>query len=176
VAQELHKIGLRYKTDKATHHKYCDFYQKNLPDRDFSGRLLEIGIMDGNSLRMWKEYYPKAEIVGIDIHKKPPIKGVTVLQMDGTDPKQLKTLGEFQIIVDDGSHNTLDQQKSFEQLYYKQLSKGGFYILEDLHTSLMPNYVNSELTTLEYLDKLDLDIKHFRRSKEADSMSCVIFK
>ena len=35
----------------------------------------------------------------------------------------------------------------------KQSQKNGYYIMEDLHTSLMPNYVNSKYTTLEILEK-----------------------
>ena len=54
----LHELGLKYKTDKATFHKYLDFYEKKLPGRDFAGRLLEVGVMDGASMRMWREYVP----------------------------------------------------------------------------------------------------------------------
>lgn len=173
----LQQIGLKHNTDKATFHKYLDFYQKRLPQRTFQGRLLEIGVMDGASLRMWHEYYPKAEIVGIDINDNShlDIEGVTILQLNATDTEALQELGNFDIIVDDGSHMTAEQQKSFEQLFYKQLNKGGFYILEDLHTSLIPSYVNSKLTTIEYLKQLEHKIYHFQRDKKVnDSMTCVI--
>lgn len=173
----LHDIGLKYNTDKATFHKYLDFYEKKLPKRDFSGRLLEIGIMDGASIRMWREYYPNAEIVGIDtgLQSDLRIEGATLLELDGTKPTELKKLGKFDIIIDDGSHMTADQQKSFNWLYYKQLNKGGVYILEDLHTSLIPAYVNSKKTTLEFLDRLNIKVIHYRRDPdEVDSMTCVI--
>lgn len=173
----LHTIGLKHNTDKAFFHKYLDFYQKQLPKRSFSGRLLEIGVMDGASLRMWREYYPKAEIVGVDIDDKShlEINGVTILKLDATDPKALDSLGMFDIIVDDGSHMTADQQASFEHLYLNQLSPKGYYIIEDLHTSLMPSYVNSPVTTLEYLDHAMLEYEFYRRDKAVkDSMTCVI--
>ena len=174
---KLQQIGLKHNTDKAFFHKYCDFYQKHLPKSTFKGRLLEIGIMDGASLLMWREYYPNAEIVGIDINDKShlSIDGVQILQMDATDTEALATLGSFDIIVDDGSHMTADQQKSFEHLYLNQLNQKGFYIIEDLHTSLMPNYVNSKMTTLEYLDHAMLKYDFFHRDKSInDSMTCVI--
>lgn len=149
----LNEIGLKYDTDKSSRaHGYLDFYEANLPNRDFDGRLLEIGIMDGNSLRMWKEYYPKAEIVGIDILVRPKeIEGVYLFEMNSSDITSLLTLGYFDIICDDGSHMTLDQQISFYWLFSHQLNEGGIYILEDLHTSFMKNYINTPVTTYDLL-------------------------
>jgi hypothetical protein len=126
---------------------------------------------------MWREYYPRAEIVGIDtgLQWDLRVNDVTMLERDGTNVKHLRDLGNFDIIVDDGSHYTADQQASFNWLFYKQLNKGGYYIVEDLHTSLMPAYVNSKLTTLEFLKTKKLKIEHYRRDpKVDDSMTCVI--
>lgn len=177
---QLNNIGLKYGTDKATYHKYLDFYQKHLPKRTFKGRLLEIGVMDGASLRMWREYYPKAEIIGVDnaMQVDLRIEDVGLVEIDATNPIELKELGMFDIIIDDGSHKTADQQATFDHLFNNQLNKGGFYILEDLHTSLMPHYVNSDLTTIQYLKKRkDLKIKYFQRDKKVnDSMTCIIEK
>ena len=173
----LQEIGERTGTDKATYHKYCDFYQKNLPKRSFSGRLLEIGVFEGASLAMWREYYPKAEIIGIDNIDKShlSIEGVTILKMDATDAKALDQLGMFDIIIDDASHYTADQQATFEQLYVNQLHNNGFYVMEDLHTSLMPTYINSERTTLEYLEYALLEFNLFTLDpKVADSMTAII--
>jgi 23S rRNA U2552 (ribose-2'-O)-methylase RlmE/FtsJ len=110
----LHELGLLYGADKATHHGFCDFYEKHLPTR--INRLLEVGVMDGASLRMWRDYYPQAEIVGVDIRACNPVEGCTVLQGDATDPVFLATLGRFDVIVDDGSHMTADQQATFDSL------------------------------------------------------------
>lgn len=173
----LNDIGVKHGTDKATYHKYCDFYQKLLPKRTFKGRLLEIGVMDGASIRMWAEYYPKAEIVGIDTIDKShlSIEGATLLQIDATDPDALSELGMFDIIIDDGSHYTADQQKSFEHLYLNQLNPKGLYILEDLHTSLMPMYVNSKLNTIDYLKNAMIEHEFYHnKDNPKDSMTCVI--
>lgn len=174
----LNDIGLKHGTDKAEYHKYLDFYQKHLPKRTFKGRLLEIGIFDGSSLRMWREYYPKAEIVGVDnsLRWGLEIEGVELIELDATDPSALAELGNFDIIIDDGSHYTADQQASFEQLFYTQLNKGGLYILEDIHTSLRPEYVNSKLNTIDYLKKLKKLKQHqyHNKANPNDSMTCVI--
>lgn len=160
----LNNIGLKYNADKSSRfHHYLDFYQKHLPGQDFSGRLLEIGVMDGLSMKMWREYYPNAEIVGIDIKDMSYMhnddwqvpESVRLIQCNGTDPEQVKPLGMFDIIIDDGSHYMADQQKSFQLLYYSQLNKGGTYILEDLWTSYIGFYQNAKIPTIEYLKRLE---------------------
>lgn len=161
---QLNDIGVKYGADKSSiFHNYLDFYQEQLPDRDFAGRLLEIGVMDGLSMKMWREYYPKAEIVGIDIKDMDHMHNndwqvpdsVKLIKCDGTDPEQVKKLGNFDIILDDGSHYWLEQQKSFEILYYNQLNAGGTYIIEDLWTSHIDYYANAKINTLDYLKKLE---------------------
>jgi len=161
---QLNDIGVKYGADKSSiFHNYLDFYQEQLPDRDFAGRLLEIGVMDGLSMKMWREYYPKAEIVGIDIKDMDHMHNndwqvpmsVKLIRCDGTDPEQVKKLGNFDIILDDGSHYWLEQQKSFEILYYNQLNAGGTYIIEDLWTSHIDYYGNAKMNTRYYLTKLE---------------------
>lgn len=160
----LNNIGLKLNADKSSRfHNYLDFYEQNLPDRNFKGRLLEIGVMDGLSMRMWREYYPNAEIVGLDIKDmsfmhnddwKVP-ESVKLIRCDATDAKQVKDLGMFDIILDDGSHYTKDQQKSFELLYYSHLNDGGVYIIEDLWTSYIKRYLNAKVNTVKYLKNLE---------------------
>lgn len=183
--QSLNDIGLKYDADKSSRfHHYLDFYQEQLPDRDFSGRLLEIGVMDGLSMRMWQEYYPDAEIVGLDIkdmdhlyndYWKVP-QSVKLLNLDGTDPKLLKPLGMFDTIIDDGSHYMSHQQKSFKHLYYNQLNKNGIYILEDLWTSHIALYQDAPTTTLEYLKQLEkkgMKMTYFRHKHEGPGIETV---
>lgn len=170
----LNDIGLKYDADKSSRfHHYLEFYQKQLPDRDFSGRLLEIGIMDGASMKMWREYYPNAEIVGIDIFDKQHLyssdwgvpDSVKMLQVNGTVEPLVRELGMFDVIIDDGSHFMHDQQRSFELLYYSQLNKGGVYIIEDLWTSYIDYYQNAKQTTIDYLKKLEkggMKMTHFK--------------
>lgn len=154
----LHEIGMRYGTDKATFHGYLDFYQDQLPTREFAGSLLEIGVMDGASLKMWRDYYPNALIVGVDPHRPTKVNGCYVFDLDATNASHMDEISEwtqFGVIVDDGSHMTEDQQRSFD-LLWPSVAPGGVYVIEDLHTSYMSNYVNSPRTTLEWLADLSV--------------------
>src|SRR5688500_7895228 len=68
----LGHLGAIFGTNKAgAEHigeSYCDVYERYLrPRRRRSFTLLEIGVQDGESLRMWRAYFPKARICGLDI-------------------------------------------------------------------------------------------------------------
>lgn len=167
----LHQLGMKHGTDKATFHGYCDFYEDQLPGRDFDGRLLEIGIMDGASLMMWRDYYPAAKIVGVDNDKRRGTRkfaGVRTAWLDMTESDEVELLterlGPFDVIIDDGSHMTADQQKTFS-LLWPNVSPGGLYVIEDLHTSYMSNYVNSTKTTMDFLLESHHDVAFFGRGQ-----------
>jgi spermidine synthase len=169
----LNDIGLKHDTDKSTrYHGYLDFYEKNLPSKP--KRILEIGVMHGASLKMWRDYYPDAEVIGVDISEPIVINGVTTLKLDATTD-EVKKLGKFDIIIDDGSHMTADQQKTFKLLFPK-LKKGGVYIMEDIHTSFMQNYINSPITTYELLQKRDDVIYYQGKQEKTDSFTAIIKK
>lgn len=134
----LQELGLKYGTDKATYHKFCDFYDKNLSElRDDKIRFLEIGIANGNSIKMWNEYFLNAEIIGVDILDRKYLDTArvkTYIVNQENENELLSIPGEFEIIVDDGGHTMLQQQITLKVMIDK-LKSGGFYILEDLHTS-----------------------------------------
>lgn len=171
----LQQIGLKTRTDKAVYHKYCDFYQSHLPKRDFSGRLLEIGVWEGASIQMWKEWYPLADIVGIDIEIRTQIEGVTLIEMDASDPKKLSTLGNFDIIIDDASHMCSHRQIAFNQLYKNQLNSGGIYAMEDVQTSFWDQYRDTSETTYDMMMRYHNRIE-FNRGGLHESITILIPK
>lgn len=153
----LNKLGIKYNTDKAFDHKFCDFYESLL---DKNCKIVwEIGIWEGASLNMWAEYYPDAEIVGFDIADKRNLKladNCKTMLLDQGNLDQLKSLAKcrgIDLIVDDGSHIIDHQILTFETLF-SSLREKGKYIIEDLHTSTNVwhgyNYRDRK-GTLEYL-------------------------
>ena len=101
--------------------------------------LLEFGCYKGDSLRMWEEYFPNAEIYGVDVDENTLqfAKGrIHIVIGDATSKDTYDTLIEKidthpRIILDDASHAWSDQRRSFE-LFWDMLEPGGFYIVEDL--------------------------------------------
>jgi SAM-dependent methyltransferase len=105
-------------------------------------RLLEIGVQNGGSLELWAKYLPEgSEIIGVDIDPKVgelSFEGnVRAFVADATDAvAMLNIVGEktFDIIIDDGSHNSPDIIAAFKALY-NRLAYGGKFIIEDIHAS-----------------------------------------
>ena len=143
VGAGLDAVGIRYRTDKCSMiHNYLGKYEFFL-ERFYTQplRLLELGIFKGASLRMWQEYFPSAEIFGVDIRDCCVYedKRIHILQADLSDADEILRLKEIrpQIIIDDASHIVSHQLLALFTLF-DVLPSGGIYILEDLETSLNP--------------------------------------
>lgn len=132
----LDEIGLKHKTDKSSMtHGYLNNYEKYFESwRDKEFTLLELGVAGGNSIRMWREYCPKAKIFGIDNNPDCVMEGVFI--GDQTDEtfllKVLSDIGPIDIIIDDASHYGPNTIKTF-QILFKLVASGGYYIVEDTH-------------------------------------------
>lgn len=156
MSKTLQQIGLKYGTDKATHHKFLNFYELKLKNLRYEKiNILEIGFLKGNSIKTWIDFFENGIIHSIDIldidFKHDRFKYNKISQ----DSYELKNMFEnnfFDIIIDDGSHMTSHQLKSLELLWDK-LKPSGHYIIEDLHTSFLKRYVDTEITTYDFLVK-----------------------
>jgi hypothetical protein len=146
----LNEIGLKHGTDKATYHSYLEFYESILnPIKAKIFNMLELGIYHGDSLRMWAEWLPDANIYGVDINLSQ-IQGnvgrCNIEPMNLSDPRNLSYYLEqkkyhkiiFDLIVDDASHHC-DHQISAFKVAWNYLNDGGVYIVEDVNTSF-PSY------------------------------------
>jgi methyltransferase family protein len=125
---------------------YLDIYDRHFsPFRDKNVKLLEIGVFQGGSLELWREYFgPRAAIFGIDknpecAHRVDAPNQVRIGSQ--ADPAFLRSvaaeLGGPDIVIDDGSHIGRHQRASFFTLF-PLLSEGGLYVIEDIHTSYWP--------------------------------------
>jgi len=104
--------------------------------------VLEFGVSQGGSLRMWKHYFgDAAELFGVDINpncKQFEKSGVRIFIGDQADRGFLRRLAnelpEIDILIDDGGHTMAQQIATFEELFPK-VAPHGIYLCEDLHTS-----------------------------------------
>lgn len=124
-------------------HHYFDVY-----DRYFSkyrGKevvVLEIGVFQGGSLQMWRDYFgPNLKLYAIDIDpncKKFEDENTTIFIGSQSDRnflrETLKKLPHLDILIDDGGHTMKQQIVSFEELF-SHIKSDGIYLCEDLHTS-----------------------------------------
>jgi hypothetical protein len=146
--QRLHEIGRFCGTDKADDEhtfylSYLDVYERYFePIRDESIRILEIGVKEGSSLRMWKSYFRNGLIYGLDINpdcKTHEEDRVSIEIGSQGDPEFLcrcfASTDKFDVIIDDGSHVNRHMLASFECLFNERLSSGGIYVMEDLWCS-----------------------------------------
>lgn len=144
----LSEIAKKYPTDKFGHHNFTPIYNEWLADRyNDSLVLLELGIggyeypdRGGGSLKMWRDYFPKAKIHGVDIHDKSFFNEERIVTHVGSqdDAEFLNNLifniGIPDVIIDDASHINPLTIDAFNILFQK-LKDGGIYFVEDTHTS-----------------------------------------
>jgi hypothetical protein len=132
--------------DKWQH--YFSIYDKHFDRFRFtSPRVLEIGVDHGGSLQLWKRYFGEgAKIVGIDIRPECYFQepGLEIHIGDQTDVTFLRSLGNFDIIIDDGSHQPAHQSASFTELWPRC---SGVYLIEDCHDRYPALIPSPELVT-----------------------------
>ena len=158
---------------------------------DSISNVLEIGVYNGNSLRLLQNYFPNSNIYGFDLtpprdhHYNDRFKVLLGNQEDRDDLNGILNNidGDLDLIIDDGGHTMKQQQISFGCLF-RHLKKGGVYIIEDLHTSrygLNSEYINNDdlITTLDMLQNfkntnnlisnhmLDYEIKYLEDNIES---------
>lgn len=151
----LNELAIKHVTDKSSiYHDYCDEYEFFLNGyRDKAINLLEIGVANGGSVRMWLDYFlhPNTNVYGVDVNNINV--GITdsrykFLCGDQTDINVYSTVGDLDIVIDDGSHMCTHQRLTFEILFSKLKSKG-MYIVEDVCTSYW-NYLGDTFNFIEY--------------------------
>jgi hypothetical protein len=175
----LNILARIYKSDKYGKHNYTQHYSVYFRRFKYKRvRLFEIGVggyndkdIGGNSLRMWKRYFPFGKIFSLDIYDKSHFEECRIKIFKGSqiDESLLKKIfsqvGEPDIIIDDGSHINEHVIKTFE-LIFPKLRNGGIYVIEDTGTSYWPDYggdsenINNPGTLLNYFKRLTDCLNH----------------
>lgn len=144
----LDDLARQHGTDKGgQRHNFARIYEGLLRDRrDDAIDLLEIGVYQGASLRMWEDYFPHARIWAIDVNpaaEEHASERSRIFIGDQKDPELLQRVvdeaGGFDVVLDDGSHRVVEQRPSLEFLW-PHLRPHGVYIIEDVHTSYLERW------------------------------------
>lgn len=140
-------------------HGYSRIYHELFaPLRGQPVRLLEIGLLHhadpawsahpwqgparatrAPSLAMWAAYFPQGAIFGFDINdfSAVTIERCRILRGDMGSREDLQALvhesgGDFDIVIEDGSHASHHQQVALATLF-PGVRPGGFYVVEDMN-------------------------------------------
>jgi hypothetical protein len=164
----LCEIAFKYRTDKCPQirHSYTPVYYELLKDKINSiKKVLEIGVgtafsmrhvpdyIVGASHKMWKDFFPNAQIYGIDIDLTDflPEERIEMFLMDSTNEQNINTLiqkigSDQDLVVDDGPHAAISQLNLAKVLV--PLLTGDFiYIIEDCKR---PDFLKENLNFSEY--------------------------
>jgi hypothetical protein len=140
----LESIADNTRTDKNTVHSYLPLYQTLLEGkRENAKHVLEVGIFDGGSIKMWHDFFPNAIVYGVDVmtmdtvwdelKNKERIKLCASTDAYSADfvKKFVDQKIKFDVLLDDGPH-TLESMKSFIKLYSEVMAENGILIIEDV--------------------------------------------
>ena len=157
-------LAKKYGVDKcpAIFHSYTPAYDAILQSkRQTIQKVVEIGIgypemmapivgpsyRPGASLRMWRDYFPNAQIIGCDIRRSVFFQEarISCRMLDQSDTVSLEglkdSLGAADLIIDDGSHEPAHMKLSF-QILWDIITPGGLYIIEDIRRKDLEEFIN----------------------------------
>jgi len=130
-------------TDKHSDHSYLTLYDELFSSRrDTAKNILEIGIWDGGSIKLWHDYFANANIYGIDVEEcrtgpwLNDYERITTYRRDAFNfdfvvTEFIKKGIEFDVVIDDGPH-TIRSQFATAHIYNHVLSDDGILIIEDI--------------------------------------------
>lgn len=201
----LEELAIHYRLDKCIKngfHNYIPAYEKFFSNiRDKVKNLLEIGIgstengqmihtlsqgyRTGNSLRCWRDYFPNANIFGVDIFPHTiEEERLKVYQADQSDASNLvdvaRKIGEkLDIIIDDGSHVSYHQVFSFMVLE-RFLAQGGIYVIEDIQPSFVDSFKDFSVFPGNYkeyiLQRFEVYFADTRTKPDSDDFMMIFIK
>ena len=154
--KSLQELSEKYRPSKFGYHPakgktylhthYQTYYPQWLDAyRNKKFKMLEIGLDSGSGSLLWKEYFPCAEIWGLEFSESAVrttgARAINIVRGDQGDIEFLsgrflqETGGNFDLIIDDGGHHFEQQQDSYKSLFSNALNPGGLYVIEDIETS-----------------------------------------
>lgn len=149
---DIAAIAQRHDTDKAAQPGYLSDYAELFgPFRDREVRLLELGINKGGSMYLWRDYFPRGMIAGLDltpVHLNDSSGRIRTYAGGQDDLGLLEKIARenapegFDIIIDDCAHIGVLARASFWYLFDRHLKPGGIYLLEDWGTGYWDSWAD----------------------------------
>ncbi len=178
----LYKLYLGSPYRSVKHSGYFQVYEeifKNFVDKKFT--FVEVGIHNGGSLFMWREFFGKdVRIIGIDLNpeaKQFEKYGFEIFIGDQSDTefwrKFFNEVGNIDVLLDDGGH-TYEQQIITVTSSLDFINNDGMIIIEDTHTSYFKKFgYPSKNTFINWSKKI---IDNINSRSEGVTVSNPIYK
>ncbi len=161
---------------------YDELFQKY---RDKDVTFVEVGIHNGGSLYMWRNYFGKnSRIIGVELNpnaKQLEKDGFQIYIGDQSDPNFWKNfyneVKNIDILLDDGSHLYFDQLTTLKSTI-PFINDSGMVVIEDTHTSYMQRFgYKTTKTFTDFINKIILNL-HKRHpyselSKKSTIYDCI---
>jgi hypothetical protein len=158
----LYELAHRHGTDKGWRHKYTEVYYDIFKDRvDKVRGVFEFGVKLGASLRMWRDFFPKAQVFGFDKKEYTLITEERITCFLGNQNnendieksgKKASSIAPLDLIVDDGSHKW-ESQLFTAQKMLPFLAKKGIYVIEDVKNAGHDNIEDPHRICQALIDK-----------------------
>ena len=163
IYKNLKRVSLKYDTYFQT---YEEMFSKYVGKKI---TFVEVGVLQGGSLFMWKEYFGKdARIIGIDLHpnaKELEKHGFEIYIGSQSDKNFWKNfyskVGKIDILLDDGGHVN-DQQIITLSESVHNINDNGIIVTEDVHTSYFKKFGNPSKYSFVNYSKYLVDVVNSR--------------
>ena len=179
----LEEIVDNSRTYKNTRHSYLPLYQKLLISKKENAKnVLEVGIYNGGSIKLWSDFFTNANVYGLDIMHidnvweeiKNNEKIILHTSSDAYDNdffinNFLNKNIKFDFMLDDGPH-TLESMKQFIKLYSQIMTDDGMLIIEDV-----PSLDWIDILTNEVPENLKQFIKVYDLTKIKNRYDDIVF-
>jgi len=179
------EIFKKVKFRSLKHSNYFDIYDEIFEKyRNKKITLVEIGVTNGGSLMMWREYFgDNANIIGIDFNpsaKKWEDHGFKIFIGDQSDPSFWNNffleIGKIDILIDDGGHTNQQQIITFDSCY-QNINDNGIIFVEDTHSSYLKEFGNpSKYSFINFCYSLVDGINKKTINKKISSYIAKIYK
>ena len=181
----LCELAFNYGTDKCPqiNHSYTPLYHRMFAGRrETIRKVVELGIgygpimrnlpqyQTGASLRMWRDFFPNAQIYGADVLRETMFieDRIKTILCDETRKEDLERLIEFtgpdvDLFIDDGLHRRNAQIRTC-RVIMPRLDKEATYVIED---------VNHPERVIPYLRQFDCQVFWGTNTRRSDNLIVV---
>ena len=135
------------RTDKNTVHSYLELYQSLLfSKKETAKHVLEVGILNGGSIKLWHDFFVNAIVYGLDVISKEEVwselqnnKRIVLHTSNDAYNEEffrnnfLNKNIKCDFMLDDGPH-TLESMIQFIKLYSQIMTDDGILIIEDVQS------------------------------------------